>query len=878
MSASQSIIDPHMEDAIHSSVIAIQEAGFFAAGTMKNHKLRSFNRCGVLYFGNIMFADLNKETLCSIFGSIADKDIVSMNNLVLGMALSGNLPNTITERVLLIKERFVVSWDRMLFSRLMESPTYEEVFASRVPGEPLGRGAMDILLYSPAIDVKDSGLNEVLNKYLVGLSTEKTYTFGSRMNVLRKNQIIINDVFPNAHLDNIDLEFAIQATVNKSTEECNWLKRIFYHICINAEIDHVLTERISYIHDLYGDLPIENAQDRSFLALLKHSYLYRAFMKNRCNTNCLYIPEIDDDDIYEIFKSFVMQSSESSLSWRHMADAFGCSLEVAGIHTINDINLSTFERQVKFYRSRFEDKEVISHLCHLYLFALNNYDSRLFNSDGISAQVFAKAGLGGLLFDGYKIICYNQITDVPSDDKWILCFDSKNESNIASTYRESVVIDFTEIQNETFRYWYKFFVWKNTNSIYSKVHTKSIIFTFFSYIDDLKHGRQLSIYVKPNNDETISVNEIIAYKAFVNASKTNNRTVCGYTYNPRNVLNFVKNNGIADIPNAVFYYLKNTLNSDYDNTEAIPDGDLGKLAKVIDAEAKKNNLAAIYQVIFYLALETEFRASQILSLRIDCVYETAKKNQYVLVSKTKTSANEPVEQPITIYAKRHIDEVIRLTKEYRHECQIEGIRDLLFIAPMKNRKGIYSTIRAAAMNNFLSVCCDKAEIKRYSMANLRDTHMTKAEEYVIRKNLSDIDQNILSGHRSPNVDTKHYVDNEIRNMLESVHGVIIGDVDIKGQIYKTLPSDIATNENSVANRCGYCSQKSCTDLSYLDCLMCKDFVTTPDRLPYFKERIKSLDEKILNASIPHDKEDLVAVKRLHVGFIEALLNLKEGEN
>ena len=60
--------------------------------------------------------------------------------------------------------------------------------------------------------------------------------------------------------------------------------------------------------------------------------------------------------------------------------------------------------------------------------------------------------------------------------------------------------------------------------------------------------------------------------------------------------------------------------------------------------------------------------------------------------------------------------------------------------------------------------------------------------------------------------------------------------------------------------------------------MCKDFVTTPDRLPYFKERIKSLDEKILNASIPHDKEDLVAVKRLHVGFIEALLNLKEGEN
>ena len=61
----------------------------------------------------------------------------------------------------------------------------------------------------------------------------------------------------------------------------------------------------------------------------------------------------------------------------------------------------------------------------------------------------------------------------------------------------------------------------------------------------------------------------------------------------------------------------------------------------------------------------------------------------------------------------------------------------------------------------------------------------------------------------------------------------------------------------------------------LDCPICKDFATTIDRLPYFEEQVRLLDQKIMAASIPHDKEDLVNIKRLFLRYIEEILKKKE---
>jgi hypothetical protein len=88
-------------------------------------------------------------------------------------------------------------------------------------------------------------------------------------------------------------------------------------------------------------------------------------------------------------------------------------------------------------------------------------------------------------------------------------------------------------------------------------------------------------------------------------------------------------------------------------------------------------------------------------------------------------------------------------------------------------------------------------------------------------------------------------------------------------------SAIARNENEVSNGCGYCSEQSCTDYTYLDCMLCKDFVTTIERKRYFEEQIKVIDYKIQNASVIYDKEDLINIKRLLLCYLEEIINLKE---
>lgn len=121
-----------------------------------------------------------------------------------------------------------------------------------------------------------------------------------------------------------------------------------------------------------------------------------------------------------------------------------------------------------------------------------------------------------------------------------------------------------------------------------------------------------------------------------------------------------------------------------------------------------------------------------------------------------------------------------------------------------------------------------------------------------------------------NVDIEHYIDMDIMTMMEAVHGIVVGNVNLQGKIVKQIPTDIAKTENEVSHGCGYCQSECCTNFTYLDCIMCKDFVTMPSRLPFFEAQIKKMDVHISKAKTPHDKEDYVNIKRLLVAYESAI--------
>lgn len=587
----------------------------------------------------------------------------------------------------------------------------------------------------------------------------------------------------------------------------------------------------------------------------------------------MYI-NIDSEEVRGYWNKFMETYEHNDSIIRKVCNELQESFGSYTVNYLKDLNYYTFVQQIKYF-GKYNKVEYLAPISAFYSYISINYNPDIFTQSGVDSKVLLRVNVAQEIADGYIYIPYNPMDKIPDEDKWLFSYSDMTDTNATEiSGTTSKLIDFTQIECREYRYWYKHYLWHNSAGLGQRLHVFPILKYALNYIYGIKTGKIVAFTAKKTDDLTITTSDAFTFKNHILSIRSNNRTRNGYIYGMRNLLNHINDCDLSIVERGIFVHLSFTLSSDYDNTKAIPNEELNKLARLMKENTEVSTVYALYYAIFYIALETEFRPSQILALKRDCIQETAKPNEYVLISKTKTSAGEMIEQPITIYVKKHIDEIAKLSNEYRDECNINDLRDYLFIQPGV-RMHTYRHITPEKVNSYLRDCCAQLGIPKYNMSNLRDTHMTKAEEFVIRNQLSDLEQTILSGHRSSNVDTKHYTDISINEMLEAVHGVIIGNVTVEGQILKEVDASIATVENEVSNSCGYCSSKQCNNFSYLDCMLCKNFVTIPSRLPYFEEQVKVIDAKIQNAKILHDKEDLVNIKLLLLHYVEEILKLKE---
>lgn len=552
---------------------------------------------------------------------------------------------------------------------------------------------------------------------------------------------------------------------------------------------------------------------------------------------------------------------------------FAQSLDGYVIKSVSDLNFKTFKSQIMFFYKKNNDYgrfSAVSCTVAFYLYITHNIDDQIFEKDGVPSSILQRSTISKEIVEGYHLIKYNQMEKTPECDKWLFCYKKSENSSIY----EIDAVDFTRNLSKTYRSWVKHYIWKEDVKIHSKLHPLPMFVKAFNYVHDIKTGAALNVFATPGDETKFDVRDAMAYKNYILEAYENNRTRNAHIYIIRNLLRHVFRNNLGDIDAGVFYTLNHTVDQTYDNTCPIPNSELSQLSALIKEKASSDPLADMYSSIFFIALETEFRGSQIVSLPKNCLRETAKNGEYVVVSETKTSAGELVEQPISAYVEREIRHVMQITNIYREKCTNTRLKNHLFIVPGAKRN-TFKPLSKVKFNSFLKACCSELALPLYTLENLRDTHMTKAEEFKIRNQLSDIEQSVLTGHSSTVVDDIHYVKLDIREMLETLHGTIIGDVQLDGKIYSSLDSSITNSENEVSNSCGWCKSSSCNVMVNLDCPMCKNFVTTISRLPYFEEQVKILDKKIVAASIPHDKEDLVNIKRLMLRYIEEILKKKE---
>ena len=129
----------------------------------------------------------------------------------------------------------------------------------------------------------------------------------------------------------------------------------------------------------------------------------------------------------------------------------------------------------------------------------------------------------------------------------------------------------------------------------------------------------------------------------------------------------------------------------------------------------------------------------------------------------------------------------------------------------------------------------------------------------------------VTGHTHA-IHYKHYDKPDIMKFCQNFYQVEIGNVYISGTI--EVSTDLPEKQ-TVMNGCGHCKKDSCILNGYLECLLCKNFIATLDNIPYFEKAIEILDEMIRNEKIPHERDFLVSKKKLHVAYLEKLLELEE---
>ena len=540
----------------------------------------------------------------------------------------------------------------------------------------------------------------------------------------------------------------------------------------------------------------------------------------------------------------------------------------------NDItqwDYNCFLSQISYARETLQSQSCVSFVISLSNYIFRNINPLLFQGDGIDPVILNRQHLSGELFAGIPIVTYTPNSKTPDANTFIFHYIGKHDSNNSNYPSKSVLVDLSEIQQPEYTNLIKDYLWNAKPSLSRRIATCQQANHFFSFVEKFKRKDILTIQSERINPLTIGMEELLAYKNLCYEENHERSTLRNYLRTIHSLLSYGYRNNYTWIQENALVFLNSAV-AKGSGGHPIPSSDLNLFVSAVTHFCSDGQKEFLLSEVIFLLLSTELRLSAILTLSFDCVREAGKPGEYIILTPDKTSGGNKKEIPITAVTAKHLLEVSQKTADWRAACCSDTIKKYLFLAPA-HRNGHYNPIRADAVRDYIQKCCEHAGIPTYTPANLRDTYITRAQEYRMRKGLSVAVQNMLTGHAGVRVDTEHYVGIALLDMLQATYGVVIGDPSVPGSCKDTpLPNDQSTY---VSNNCGYCSNNCCTEYSYIDCLLCKHFVATVSNIPFFKAQIAVLQSKLPNAETPHDREDINAKIRLLVAYLSHLYTLSE---
>lgn len=564
-------------------------------------------------------------------------------------------------------------------------------------------------------------------------------------------------------------------------------------------------------------------------------------------------------------------------------DAVVSSIQSISLYSYQDINGNVFWKQVDYLKKKYTSGEKglrasIKRLLAFYRWLIKEYNDYDFfkDSPNLIKELFNNDKFLGFIIDGYTFVPYTNKIDLGDAKRTVFIVKNCDRYTTLAAKDDIASVNISNVENGYYRTLINKYL---LNGSYQSIITERVgiyqIANTMHFLEELKKQKDY-----PNKElKYINSNEALLIRRMMRKSETKNSLSSinvGIIF-ARKFLVWCSSNGYLELENTFTDYLVTFTNKEYNQGKPIPDDELDAINRKFIELSKDNSVYKMYYALFLLLIETEFRISQICNLTVNSIQPSLKPDQFYVYSNSKTSHGKMTEQPISLKTKLIIDALIDETEDLRREAQFSSNKDRIFI--YKNIDGFVVSADSSKFNRVLSEICKQLNIAKYSATNLRDTHMTKAFEYVLKNGKSDLELALLTKHRKVDTTTNHYVEIELTKMLESIYQISLNskDINIEGKLLDDVPDGLKDKNNIVEDGCGYCQNSKCDMIGALPCVICKHFVTTISHKLYFEKMIKNIDTLLENTTIPHEKDDLNLMKAVYVTWLKEIY-LKEETN
>lgn len=556
------------------------------------------------------------------------------------------------------------------------------------------------------------------------------------------------------------------------------------------------------------------------------------------------------------------------------------------INKPSDFNENVLFSQINYYKQKFngiDDYNKIIYDCALAiadfyreLVKLYPEENLFTNSFYMTQPIIFTRRFPHWLANDFYFYTLNP-TNIPKN-KSKICIILKGLDNQSTRMKKEdhMTFDFSFVQNTDYvNLMLEYIVTnKNVGGLIFKSSSPMLIANYMQFFVELKKQAKY-----PNKNTKYFTNqEAILLREKINSKDINISTKNNEIGAIRRFLMWAKDSKKLQFDDLFFDYLSQYEEPNKNTAKTIPDEDLIKINEYLLEKSQTSDKFKLMHTIFHLALQTEFRINQICTLTTDCIKPTIKPNQFIVVSNTKISHGKKISSVISPLTYHLLMDIIEYTESAREECVVDSIKNYIFLFKPKKGKNISALSAQLFSNNMSDICKELGLSHSYTASNLRDTHMTKSLEHIMRNGKSDMEMTVLSKHKHLDTTKNHYIEMELEKMLESTYGITIGAelIETDSKIVDDIPEHLAGEENDVEDGCGKCSAETCIMTNALPCMACKHFITTTKHEVFFKKAIENVNRLIESTKNRHDKEDLVTIKELYVLYLKAIIKHKEG--